>query len=213
MWGHNFYVRAIVSCDGWTNQNGHPQMNIMFINRYGEMLHAHADGNNITKDAKWVSRHILKSRKEVRSKNVLQFTADNASVNILTEKFMRAEYPHIIFGGCVAHDGATLLKPGVTRFTTNIIMLDQTYHLLHCLKKMVVSEQWTTWITDLHRPSNTKIKIATGGGVFAGEGEEITIGGKGFACGGENFASGDEDFANGGKSFASGGETFAGVSE
>ncbi|KAL2650212.1 hypothetical protein R1flu_018340 [Riccia fluitans] len=55
-------------------------------------------------------------------------------------------------------DGATLLNPGVTRFATNIIMLDRTYHLQHCLKKMVVSEQWTTWVTDPCRPSNTKFK-------------------------------------------------------
>ncbi|KAL2610701.1 hypothetical protein R1flu_029274 [Riccia fluitans] len=166
------------------------------------MLHAHADGSNMTKDAKWVSSHILKAIKEVDPKIVLQFTTDNASVNILTGKFVRAEYPHIVFGGCVAHgidllfedmgklawigaifdkcnnivssiknshqphtmlmdffsDGTTLLKPGVTRFATNIIMLDRTYHLQHCLKKMVVSEQWTTWVTDLHWLSNTKIK-------------------------------------------------------
>ncbi|KAL2649517.1 hypothetical protein R1flu_017645 [Riccia fluitans] len=191
IWDHNFCVRAILSCDGWTNRNGRPQMNIMFINRYGEMLHAHADGSNMTKDAKWMSGHILKAIKKVDPKNVLQFTADNASINILAGKFVRAEYPHIVFGGCVAHgidllfedmgklawisaifdkcydivsfiknshqphtmlmdffsDGATLLKPGVTRFATNIIMLDRMYHLQHCLKKMVVSEQWTTWET------------------------------------------------------------------
>ncbi|KAL2633209.1 hypothetical protein R1flu_004688 [Riccia fluitans] len=175
IWGHNFYVRATLSCDGWTNQNGRPQMNIMFINRYGEMLHAHADGSNMTEDAKWVSGHILKAIKEVDPKNVLQFTADNASINILAGKFVRAEYPHIVFGRCVAHDidllfedleklvwidaifdkyndivsfiknshqphtmlidffldGAMLLKPRVTRFAINIIMLDRTYHLQH----------------------------------------------------------------------------------
>ncbi|KAL2611658.1 hypothetical protein R1flu_023350 [Riccia fluitans] len=166
------------------------------------MLHAHANGSNITKGVKWVSGHILKSIKEVSPKNVLQFTIDNASVNILAEKFVRAEYPHIVFGGCVVHDidllfedmkklawigaifdkcndivsfiknshqphtmlmdffsdGTTLLKARVTQFATNIIMLDRTYHLQHCLKKVVVSEQWTTWVTDLCRPSNTKFK-------------------------------------------------------
>ncbi|KAL2649204.1 hypothetical protein R1flu_017332 [Riccia fluitans] len=75
----------------------------MFMNRYGEMLHAHANGSNMTKDAKWVSGHILKAIKEVDPKNVLQFIADNASINILTGKFVRSEYPHIVFGGCVAH--------------------------------------------------------------------------------------------------------------
>ncbi|KAL2623830.1 hypothetical protein R1flu_008075 [Riccia fluitans] len=72
------------------------------------MLHAHADDSNMTKDAKWVSSHILKAIKEVDPKNVLQFTADNAFANILAEKFVRTEYPHIVFGGCVAH-GINLL--------------------------------------------------------------------------------------------------------
>ncbi|KAL2644753.1 hypothetical protein R1flu_012340 [Riccia fluitans] len=104
MWGHNFCVRAIVSCNGWTNQNGRPQMNIMFINHYGKMLHEHADGSNITKDAKWILGHILKPIKEVGPNKVLQFIADNAFVNILVGKLVRAEYPHIFFDGCVAHD-------------------------------------------------------------------------------------------------------------
>ncbi|KAL3694193.1 hypothetical protein R1sor_007844 [Riccia sorocarpa] len=55
-------------------------------------------------------------------------------------------------------DGATLLKPGITRFATSIIMLDRTFHLEHCLKRMVVSERWKTWATDSRRPSKTRIK-------------------------------------------------------
>ncbi|KAL2653967.1 hypothetical protein R1flu_022095 [Riccia fluitans] len=108
IWDHNFCMRATDSCDGWTNRNGRPQMNIMFINHYREMLHAHANGNNMTKDAKWVSGHIFNAIKEVDPKNVLQFTTDNASVNILAGKFVRAEYSYIIFGRCVAH-GINLL--------------------------------------------------------------------------------------------------------
>ncbi|KAL3675557.1 hypothetical protein R1sor_025505 [Riccia sorocarpa] len=202
MWGHNFCVRATVSCDGWTNRNGRPQVNLVIVNRYGEMVYDHADGSNVTKDAKWVAANMIKVIREVGPKNVLQFTADNAAVNSLAGQIVRAEFPHIVFGGCVAHgidllfedmaklpwikaifskcnevvcfiknshqphtmlmdffsDGATLLKPGITRFATSIIMLDRTFHLEHCLKRMVVSERWKTWATDSRRPSKTRIK-------------------------------------------------------
>ncbi|KAL3693783.1 hypothetical protein R1sor_007434 [Riccia sorocarpa] len=202
MWGHNFCVRGTVSCDGWTNRNGRPQVNLVIVNRYGEMVYDHADGSNVTKDAKWVAANMIRVIREVGPKNVLQFTADNAAVNTLAGQIVRAEFPHIVFGGCVAHgidllfedmaklpwikaifskcneivcfiknshqphtmlmdffsDGATLLKPGITRFATSIIMLDRTFHLEHCLKRMVVSERWKTWATDSRRPSKTRIK-------------------------------------------------------
>ncbi|KAL3689774.1 hypothetical protein R1sor_016083 [Riccia sorocarpa] len=202
MWGHNFCVRATVSCDGWTNRNGRPQVNLVVVNRYGEMVYDHADGSNVTKDAKWVAVNMIKVIREIGPKNVLQFTVDNAVLNSLAGQIIRAEFPHIVFGGCVAHeidllfedmaklpwikaifsecndivcfiknshqphtmlmdffsDGATLLKPGITCFATNIIMLDRTYHLEQCLKRMVVSERWKTWATDSRRPSKTRIK-------------------------------------------------------
>ncbi|KAL3676169.1 hypothetical protein R1sor_026117 [Riccia sorocarpa] len=166
------------------------------------MVYDHADGSNVTKDAKWVATNMIRVIKEVGPKNVLQFTTDNAVVNTLAGQIVRAEFPHIVFGGCVAHgidllfedmvklpwikaifskcneivcfiknshqphtmlmdffsDGATLLKPGITRFATSIIMLDRTFHLEHCLKRMVVSERWKTWATDSRRPSKTRIK-------------------------------------------------------
>ncbi|KAL3695178.1 hypothetical protein R1sor_008829 [Riccia sorocarpa] len=166
------------------------------------MMYDHADGSNVTKNAKWVAANMIKVIREIGPKNVLQFTADNAVVNSLAGQIVRAEFPHIVFGGCVAHgidllfedmaklpwikaifskcndivcfikklppthtmlmdffsDGATLLKPGITRFATSIIMLDRTYHLEHCLKRMVVSERWKTWATDSRRPSKTRIK-------------------------------------------------------
>ncbi|KAL3690926.1 hypothetical protein R1sor_004577 [Riccia sorocarpa] len=154
MWGHNFCVRGTVACDGWTNQNGRPQVNLVIVNRYGEMVYDHADGSNMTKDAKWVAANMIRVIREVGPKNVLQFTADNAVVNTLAGQIVRAEFPHIVFGGY----GATLLKPGITRFATSIIMLDRTFHLEHYLKQMVVSERWKTWATDSRRPSKTKIK-------------------------------------------------------
>ncbi|KAL3700662.1 hypothetical protein R1sor_018684 [Riccia sorocarpa] len=103
MCGHNFCVRGTVSCDGWTNRNGRPQVNLVIVNRYGEMVYDHADGSNVRKDAKWVAANMIRVIREVGPKNVLQFTADNAAVNTLAGQIVRAEFPHIVFGGCVAH--------------------------------------------------------------------------------------------------------------
>ncbi|KAL3695423.1 hypothetical protein R1sor_009499 [Riccia sorocarpa] len=103
MWGHNFCVRGTVSCNGCTNRNGRPQVNLVIVNRYGEMVYDHADGSNVTKDAKWMAANMIKVIREIGPKNVLQFTTDNAAVKSLAGQIVRAKFPHIVFGGCVAH--------------------------------------------------------------------------------------------------------------
>ncbi|KAL3695985.1 hypothetical protein R1sor_010061 [Riccia sorocarpa] len=83
--------------------NGRPQMNMLHISRHDELAHHHVDGSNETKSAVWIAEHIMKDIKERGPPNVLQFVADHASANILAGKLVKEHYPHIIFGGCVAH--------------------------------------------------------------------------------------------------------------
>ncbi|KAL3699675.1 hypothetical protein R1sor_017697 [Riccia sorocarpa] len=103
MFDHMVWDKITISCDGWTNRNGRPQMNMLHISRHGELAHRHVDGSNETKSAVWIAEHIMKDIEERGPHNVLQFVADNASANILAGKLVRERYPHIIFGGCVAH--------------------------------------------------------------------------------------------------------------
>ncbi|KAL3676439.1 hypothetical protein R1sor_026387 [Riccia sorocarpa] len=112
MFDHMVWDKITISCDGWTNRNGCPQMNMLHISRHGQMAHRHVDGSNETKSAVWIAEHIMKDIEERGPPNVLQFVADNASANILAGKLVRERYPHIIFGGCVAH-GLDLLMEDI----------------------------------------------------------------------------------------------------
>ncbi|KAL3684482.1 hypothetical protein R1sor_002504 [Riccia sorocarpa] len=112
MFDHMVWDKITISCDGWTNRNGRPQMNMLHISRHGELAHRHVDGSNETKSAVWIAEHIAKDIEERGPPNVLQFVADNASANILAGKLVRERYPHIIFGGCVAH-GLDLLMEDI----------------------------------------------------------------------------------------------------
>ncbi|KAL3702561.1 hypothetical protein R1sor_020583 [Riccia sorocarpa] len=87
-------------------------MNMLHINRHGELAHRHVDGSNETKSDVWIAEHITKDIEERGPPNFLQFVADNASANILAGKLVRERYPHIIFGGCVAH-GLDLLMEDI----------------------------------------------------------------------------------------------------
>ncbi|KAL3685578.1 hypothetical protein R1sor_003600 [Riccia sorocarpa] len=104
--------KITISCDGWTNVSGRPQMNILDVNRFGEAVHCHVDGSNEVKSGVWIAGHIKKAIEERGHENVLQFVADNASANTLAGKLVRDTYPHVIFGGCVAH-GLDLLMEDI----------------------------------------------------------------------------------------------------
>ncbi|KAL3702481.1 hypothetical protein R1sor_020503 [Riccia sorocarpa] len=112
MFDHMVWDKITISCDGWTNRNSRPQMNMLHISRHNELAHRQVDGSNETKSAVWIAEHITKDIEERGPPNVLQFVADNASANILAGKLVRERYPHIIFGGCVAH-GLDLLMEDI----------------------------------------------------------------------------------------------------
>ncbi|KAL3685205.1 hypothetical protein R1sor_003227 [Riccia sorocarpa] len=104
--------KITISCGGWTNVSGRPKMNILDVNRFDEAVHCHVDGSNEVKSGVWIAGHIKKAIEERGPENVLQFVADNASANTLAGKLVRDTYPHVIFGGCVAH-GLDLLMEDI----------------------------------------------------------------------------------------------------
>ncbi|KAL3683454.1 hypothetical protein R1sor_001476 [Riccia sorocarpa] len=181
MFDHMVWDKITISCDGWTNRNGRPQMNLLHISRHGELAHRHVDGSNETKSAVWITEHITKDIEERGPPNVLQFVADNASANILAGKLVRERYPHIIFGGCVAH-GLDLLMEDIgklpwvkevvndckkfIKFIKNhhmtnamfldVIMLDRAWTLSSSLRRIVISDRWISWANDPQRPPQTR---------------------------------------------------------
>ncbi|KAL3699345.1 hypothetical protein R1sor_017367 [Riccia sorocarpa] len=147
MFDHMVWDKITISCDGWTNRNGRPQMNMLQISRHGELAHRHVDGSNETKSAVWIAEHITKDIEERGPPNVLQFVADNASANILAGKLVREPYPHIIFGGCVAH-GLDLLMEDIGKLPA--------WTLSSSLRRMVISDRWISWANDPQRPPQTR---------------------------------------------------------
>ncbi|KAL3699713.1 hypothetical protein R1sor_017735 [Riccia sorocarpa] len=142
--------KITISCDGWTNVSGRPQMNILDVNRFGEAVHCHVDGSNEVKSGVWIAGHIKKAIEERGPENVLQFVADNASANTLAGKLVRDTYPHVIFGDCVAH--------GLDLFMEDIGKLDWVKSVVTDwpLSRMVISDRWRNWVSDPLRPANVR---------------------------------------------------------
>ncbi|KAL3697812.1 hypothetical protein R1sor_011888 [Riccia sorocarpa] len=73
--------------------------------------------------------------------------ADNTFANILAGKLVRERYPHIIFGGCVAH-GLDLLMEDIGKLPA--------WTLSSSLRRMVISDRWISWANDPQRPPQTR---------------------------------------------------------
>ncbi|KAL2612566.1 hypothetical protein R1flu_024258 [Riccia fluitans] len=146
MFNRMVWDKATISCDGWTNVNGRPQMNIMFINRYGEAVHRHIDGSNEIKNSVWIADHIITNIEERGPKmssnslrTMLPLTSWRENWSFI--QFIKNHHmPNAMFLDYFSN-GASLLKPLATKFTTNVIMLDRAWSLESCLKRMVVSDR------------------------------------------------------------------------
>ncbi|KAL3681668.1 hypothetical protein R1sor_024624 [Riccia sorocarpa] len=130
MWDNTVGRRSIVSCDGWTNVRGRALLNILIVSRQGEMLLKHVDGSNTHKDSQWVADNIINEVLQCRE-FITFIKGHQRSHSMFLDYFS---------------NGAELLKPGATRFATNIIMLDRAYGLSDPLRAMVVSSHWREWL-------------------------------------------------------------------
>ncbi|KAL3692182.1 hypothetical protein R1sor_005833 [Riccia sorocarpa] len=122
-----------LTCDGWTNIQGRQIVNFLIVNKYGEMYHSSVDCSGIYKDATWESGELIKVIEEVRPENVLQFVADNAAVNHKAGELIREKYPHIVFGGCVAH-GLNLLCHDLGQYTWITSLFDKCEKMVAFIK-------------------------------------------------------------------------------
>ena len=61
------------------------------------------DGGSIYKDHKWIAKHLTDEIDKIGPSVVMHNVGDNAAVNIAAGKLVTERFPHIIWGGCVAH--------------------------------------------------------------------------------------------------------------
>ncbi|KAL3692227.1 hypothetical protein R1sor_005878 [Riccia sorocarpa] len=127
------FSKVTLTCDGWTNIQGRPIVNFLIVNKYGEMYHNSVDCSGIYKDATWESGELIKVIEELGPENVLEFVADNAAVNRKADELIQEKYPHIVFGGCVAH-GLNLLSHDLGQYSWITSLFDKCQKMVAFIK-------------------------------------------------------------------------------
>ncbi|KAL3678369.1 hypothetical protein R1sor_021325 [Riccia sorocarpa] len=153
------FSKVTITCDGWTNIQGRPIVNFLIVNKYGEMYHSSVDCSGIYKDALWESGELIKVIEELRPENVLQFVAENAAVNRKAGELIREKYPHIVFGGCVAH-GLNLLSHDLGQYTWITSLFDRCQKMVafiknHHMTNAIFIDKFSDGLT-LLRPGATR---------------------------------------------------------
>ncbi|KAL3702405.1 hypothetical protein R1sor_020427 [Riccia sorocarpa] len=124
------FSKVTITCDGWTNIQGRP-----------------------------ISGQLIKVIEELRPENVLQFVVDNAAVNRKAGELIREKYPHIVFGGCVAH-GLNLLCHDLGQYAWITSLFDKCQKMVafiknHHMTNVIFIDKFSDGLT-LLQPSATR---------------------------------------------------------
>ncbi|KAL3679167.1 hypothetical protein R1sor_022123 [Riccia sorocarpa] len=152
------FSKVTLTCNGWTNIQGRLIVNMLIVNKYGEMYHISMDCSVVYKDALWESGELIKVIEELGPENVFQFVADNAPVNRKADELIREKYPHIVFGGCVAH-GLNLLSHDLRQYTWITSLFDRCQKMVafiknHHMTNVIFIDKFSDGLT-LLRPGAT----------------------------------------------------------
>ncbi|KAL3679094.1 hypothetical protein R1sor_022050 [Riccia sorocarpa] len=153
------FSKVTLTGDGWTNIQERQIVNFLIVNKYGEMYHSSVDCSGVYKDAEWESGELIKVIEELGPENVLQFVADNAPVNRKAGELIREKYPHIVFGGCVAH-GLNLLSHDLGQYTWITSLFDRCQKMVafiknHHMTNAIFIDKFSDGLT-LLRPGATR---------------------------------------------------------
>ena len=103
-------TKGTITSDGWTNVLGRPLMNILVICLKGEFYRKSIDCGSETKDAIFIATKLIEEIDIIGPKNIIQCVTDNAASCKNAGAIISERYPHIIWGGCVAHGINLVLK-------------------------------------------------------------------------------------------------------
>ena len=101
---------ATLSMDGWSSVTNQPLLNVMLVSSAGEQFLGSVDTSGFEKTGEYLATVLDGFLQKVGPENVVQITADNATVNPKAVGIVTKKYPHIFFQGCVAHALNLLLK-------------------------------------------------------------------------------------------------------
>ncbi|GJP30107.1 hypothetical protein CLOM_g22341 [Closterium sp. NIES-68] len=103
-------IGVSIACDGWTDGEGRPQLNILAVNSRASVFLFGVDCGTNKKGADYIAKHLKTAIVEVGTENVVGLLMDGASANISAASIVAQEYPKVQWIRCAAHVLSLLMK-------------------------------------------------------------------------------------------------------
>ena len=110
--------RCPIVCDGWSNVQRRPLINVMVVSPRGETFMRVVDSSGKIKSGAYIADVLSESIEEVGPKNVVQVVMDNAKNCQAAGCLINLHYPHIFSNGCATHNLNLVLKDRYTNEST-----------------------------------------------------------------------------------------------
>ena len=101
-------------CDGWSNIQRRPLINIMAVSPRGETFIRAIDSTGKIKSGAYIADVLNDVIDEIGANNVVQVVIDNAKNCRLAGRIINERYPHIYPTGCNTHSMNLVLKDWYT---------------------------------------------------------------------------------------------------
>ena len=103
-------TRYIILCNGWSNVQHRPLINVMVVSPRGKIFMRAIDSSSQIKSSFYISNVLNDTIEEVGPKNVVQVVMDNAKNCHAASCLINLCYPHIFSNGCATHSLNLKLK-------------------------------------------------------------------------------------------------------
>ncbi|GJP46221.1 hypothetical protein CLOM_g5530 [Closterium sp. NIES-68] len=147
-------IGVSIACDGWTDGEGRPQLNILAVNSRASVFLFGVDCGTDKKGADYIAKHLKTAIVEVGAENVVGLLMDGASANISAASIVAQEYPKVLWIRCAAH-ALSLLMKDIGELNWAKPTIEEAQQLISTLKN-------AQWITGHFREDSLKVLKTAG---------------------------------------------------
>ncbi|KZV22816.1 hypothetical protein F511_12960 [Dorcoceras hygrometricum] len=127
-----------IMTDAWTDRKRRSILNMCVNCREGTTFLESKESSDEAHIARLIFQYVDKCVEHVGAQNVVQIVTDNATNNMVAAKLMKEKRPEIFWSSC-ARD---IIRSGVTRFTSNFLILQSLIEKKSNLRVMFTSDLW-----------------------------------------------------------------------
>ncbi|CAI7881045.1 unnamed protein product [Closterium sp. NIES-53] len=134
-------VGVCIACDGWTDSEGHPQLNFLAVNTIASVFLFGVDCGTEKKRAEFIAGHLKMAMVMVGTEIVVGLLMDGASANVNAASIVARDYPKVQGIRRAAHS-LNLMMKDIGQLNLAMDTIDRVQQLISTLK----NAHWITGV-------------------------------------------------------------------